>query len=128
MKLPQNLLFTKDHEWIRVEGNLATVGVTDHAQEQLGAIVYVELPDEDEEFEQGDVLGAVESTKATADVFSPVSGKVVELNEDLNDNPGAVNTSPYEEGWLVKLELSNPEELEALLNPEDYQKLIDEEA
>ena len=128
MKLPQNLLFTKDHEWIRVEGNIATVGVTDHAQEQLGAIVYVELPEEDEEFEQGDVLGAVESTKATADVFSPVSGKVVELNEDLNDNPGAVNSSPYEEGWLVKLEMSNTEELEELLNPDDYQKLIDEEA
>ncbi len=128
MKLPQNLLFTKDHEWIRVEGNLATVGITDHAQEQLGAIVYVELPEEDEEFEQGDVLGAVESTKATADVFSPVSGKVVELNEELNDNPGAVNSSPYEEGWLVKIELSNPEELEELLNPDDYQKLIDEEA
>jgi len=128
MKLPQNLLFTKDHEWIRVEGNLATVGITDHAQEQLGAIVYVELPEEDEEFEQGDLLGAVESTKATADVFSPVSGKVVELNEELNDNPGAVNSSPYEEGWLVKIELSNPEELEELLNPDDYQKLIDEEA
>ena len=127
MKLPENLLFTKDHEWIHVDGNVATIGVTNHAQEQLGAIVYVELPEEDEEFEQGEVLGAVESTKATADVFSPLSGKIVEINEDLADNPGAVNESPYEDGWLVKMEMSDTSELDELIKLADYQKLVDEE-
>ncbi len=127
MKLPENLLFTKDHEWVHVDGNVATIGVTNHAQEQLGAIVYVELPEDDEEFEQGEVIGAVESTKATADVFSPLSGKIVEINEDLADNPGAVNESPYEDGWLVKLEMSDTSELDELIKSADYQKLVDEE-
>ncbi len=129
MNIPENLRYTKDHEWVRVEeGNIAYVGITDFAQGELDEIVYVEVETVGEELAQEDEFGVVEAVKTTSDLFMPVSGKVLEFNDQLNqdegDNPALVNEDPYGEGWIVKLEMTNPDEVEELLDAAAYQELI----
>lgn len=118
--------YTKDHEWALVKGNRVWVGITDYAQKELGDIVYVDLPSVGEEFEVGDTLANVESVKSVSPVYAPLSGSVVEVNEALNDEPGLVNESPYEEGWMVVLELKDPSEVEDLLSPKEYAEILAE--
>lgn len=124
MNIPENLKYTKEHEWIRVEENFAYVGITDFAQGELGDIVFVELPNLDEEFSQNDIFGTIEAVKTLADLFIPISGKIVAVNEDLEGQPELINTSPYEDGWIVKIEVTNKEDLESLMNNNNYKELI----
>lgn len=126
MNIPKELIYTKEHEWLKVDGDIATVGVTDHAQEQLGDVVYVELPEIGESFDTGEAMGVVESTKAASDVFMPIKGEISEVNEDLPDQPESVNNDPYGEGWLVKIKIDDKSELDELLKPEDYEKYLSE--
>ena len=128
MDFPDDLQYTRDHEWCRVQGNRATVGITDHAQDALGDIVYLELPAVGDEVKKGEAFGVVESTKAVSDLFAPVSGKVVEVNGPLADAPEAINEDPYEEGWMVQIEMSDPKELSDLLGKAAYQKFVEDEA
>ncbi|XP_051129003.1 glycine cleavage system H protein 2, mitochondrial [Andrographis paniculata] len=123
----KDLKYADSHEWVKVEGNSAKIGITDHAQDHLGDIVYVELPDEGAEVRQGESFGAVESVKATSDINSPVSGKVVEVNTKLNDSPGLVNASPYEDGWIIKVEVKSADELNNLMDCNQYSKFCEEE-
>ena len=125
-KILDDLLYTKDDEWLRVEGNEALVGLTDYAQDQLSDIVYLELPGENEEFGSGDTFGVVESVKAAADLYMPVSGTILEANEDLLDTPEVLNSDPYEGGWLVRISLSDTSELDGLMNAAAYQAYCDE--
>lgn len=125
MKVLNNLLYTKDHEWIKVEGNKAYIGISDCAQRMLGDIVFIELPDVDDELEKGDSFATIESVKAASDSYMPVSGTIVEVNEELDDNPAAVNEDPYE-NWMIAIELKDEKELEELIKPEDYEKICDE--
>ena len=118
----KGLLYSEDHEWVKVEGDKAYIGVTDHAQDSLGSIVYVELPDVDDEFSKGDNFGVLESVKAASDCYMPVSGKVIEINEDIVDNPASVNKTPYE-SWMICVELTDASEIDGLLSPEDYEKI-----
>ena len=118
--------YTKDHEWALIKGNKAWIGITDYAQRELGDIVYLDLPSVGEEFESGDTLANVESVKSVSPVYSPFSGKVVEVNEALNDEPALVNESPYEDGWLVVLEMKDPSEVEDLLSPKEYAEILAE--
>lgn len=127
MSFPGDLLYTESHEWVRREGGFVTVGITDYAQNQLKDIVYVELPQVGSTFMKGDSLGVVESVKTVADLFSPVSGKVIEVNGSLKDHPQFVNEDPYGKGWMVRLELLDPKELETLLSSADYEKRVAEE-
>ncbi len=127
MDFPDDLQYTRDHEWCRVQGNRATVGITDHAQDALGDIVYLELPAVGEVVKKGEAFGVVESTKAVSDLFAPVSGKVVEINGPLADAPEAINEDPYEEGWMIQIEMSDPKELSDLLAKAAYQKFVEEE-
>ncbi|MDC1106624.1 glycine cleavage system protein GcvH [Prolixibacteraceae bacterium] len=124
MNIPENLKYTKDHEWIKVDGNIATVGITDFAQSELGEIVYVEIETEDEELEKEEVFGTVEAVKTVSDLFMPISGKIVEVNVDLEDAPESVNKDPFGDGWMIKIEISDPTELEALLDSKAYTKLM----
>ena len=124
MDVKENLKYTKDHEWVSVEGNIATVGITDFAQSELGDIVYVEVDTLDETLNKDEVFGTVEAVKTVSDLFLPMSGKIVEFNESLSDAPESINESPYEEGWIIKVEVSNPDEINELLNSEDYSALI----
>ncbi len=125
--VPDDLRYTKDHEWVRVEGDCATVGVTDHAQSEMGDIVYVELPNVGESFKRGDVFGVVESVKAASDCYLPVSGAITEINIALGDAPQKVNEDPYGEGWFVKVKIADPSELDALMSAADYAGLLKEE-
>jgi len=118
--------YTKDHEWALVKGNRAWVGITDYAQRELGDIVYVDLPSVGEEFEIGDTLANVESVKSVSPVYAPLSGSVVEVNEALGDEPALINESPYEDGWMVVLELKDPSEVEDLLSPKEYAEILAE--
>ena len=128
MECPEHLRYTKEHEWIEVEGNIATVGITDHAQDQLGDIVYLELPSVDDDAERGKAFGVVESVKAVSDIYAPLTGTIVKVNEELVESPEVLNTSPYgDEGWLVKIELSAPDEIEELLSAEDYTAFVEAE-
>ena len=128
MNIPADLKYTKNDEWIRVEGNVGTVGITDYAQDQLSDIVYVEIvAAEDELSEQNDTCATVESVKAAADVYLPVSGKIVAINETLADTPEVVNSDPYGEAWMVKIEISDPEELDTLLDAATYEQKIQAE-
>jgi len=127
MKVPKDLKYTKEHEWIRVEGNVGVIGITDFAQSQLSDIVYVELPETGTEVKQMESFGTVEAVKAVSDLYSPVSGKVIEVNQKVKDDPSIINKDPYGDGWLIKVEISNPDELNNLLSPEEYEKLISEE-
>ena len=124
MNIPSNLKYSKDHEWIRVEGDEAYVGITDFAQSQLGDIVFVDVTTEGETLAQGEVFGTIEAVKTVSDAFLPVGGEVLEFNAALNDAPEMVNKDPYGEGWMVKIKMTNPAELDALLSAEDYAKLI----
>jgi glycine cleavage system H protein len=124
MSIPAELKYTKDHEWVRVDGNIATVGITAFAQGELGDIVYVEIETEGEELDQEEVFGSVEAVKTVSDLFMPVSGKIIEFNSALESNPEAVNSDPYGDGWMVKVELSNPSELDGLLDAAGYQAHI----
>jgi glycine cleavage system H protein len=120
MLVPDDLRYAETHEWIRLEGALGTVGITDHAQAELTDIVYVELPQIGVQFEAGKAAAVVESVKAASDIYSPVSGEVVEINHELESNPALVNTDPYKTGWLFKLKLSNPEEISSLKTAAEY--------
>lgn len=124
MSCPDNLLYTSDHEWVKVEENAATIGITDYAQGELGDIIFVEFPEVDDEFEKEDVIGSIEAVKTVADILIPVSGKVVEVNETLEDSPELVNQDPYGDGWLFKIELSNSDEISELLSPASYEESI----
>ncbi|GMH26044.1 hypothetical protein Nepgr_027887 [Nepenthes gracilis] len=123
----RDLRYADSHEWVKVEGNSATIGITDHAQDHLGDVVFVELPEVGAPTTQGSSFGAVESVKATSDVNSPVSGKVIEVNEELNSSPGLVNASPYENGWIIKVEMSDAGELNSLMDADQYSKFCEEE-
>ena len=128
MNIPNNLKYTDDHEWVSVDGDIATVGITDFAQSELGELVYVEVDSFDELIDKGDVFGTVEAVKTTSELFMPVSGSVIEFNKEINedegDNPAIINEDPYEKGWIVKIKMSDPAELEALLDAEAYKEII----
>jgi glycine cleavage system H protein len=124
MNIPQNLKYTKDHEWIRVEGKEGYVGITDYAQGELGDIVFIEIETLDENLEKEEVFGTVEAVKTVSDLFMPVSGRIVEVNSKLEDNPELVNTDPYGEGWMVKIVFEKAEELNGLLDAKAYQDMI----
>ncbi len=126
MEYPSDLKYSKEHEWARVEGDRATVGITDYAQDQLGDVVYVELPSPGAEVKFMEPFGVIESVKAASDLFSPVSGSVVEVNERLEDEPELVNNSPYGDGWMIMVEMSNPSELDQLLSADEYAAYIKE--
>ena len=128
MNFPEDLKYSKEHEWVRVSGNIATIGISDYAQDQLGEIVFVELPDEGEEFEKDDAFGVVESVKSVNDIYAPLSGRIVEVNDPVVDSPEIVNEDPYTEGWLVKIELSDLKELGELMSAKDYEAYIKEES
>tara|TARA_B100000927_G_C16374437_1_gene432899 strand:- start:107 stop:484 length:378 start_codon:yes stop_codon:yes gene_type:complete len=123
MKIKEDLKYTKDHEWIKIDGDVATVGITDFAQGELGDIVYVEVDTLDETLSKDEVFGTVEAVKTVSDLFLPMSGKIIEFNEALNDNPELVNDSPYGEGWIIKVEVSDVNELEQLLDSKSYSEI-----
>jgi len=124
MNIPSNLKYTKDHEWVAIDGDIATVGITDFAQGELGDIVYVEVESLDETIELDGVFGSVEAVKTVSDLFMPLSGEVVEFNNSLEAEPEKVNSDPYGEGWMIKIKMSNPDELEGLLDEAAYKKAI----
>ena len=125
---PEDLSYTKDHEWVRISGDQATVGITDHAQQQLGDVVYVELPKVDDKFETSEPFGSVESVKAVSEIYMPVSGVVVDVNSALNDAPEKVNSDPYGDGWMIVIKPDNPATLDGLLTAAEYEDYIKEEA
>jgi glycine cleavage system H protein len=127
MSVKDDLYYSEDHEWIREEEEYLLIGITDFAQEELGDIVFVELPEVDEEFDKDDSFGVLESVKAVSDTFIPISGKVIEVNEDLIDNPELINNDPYGDGWLIKVEPADDSELDELLSAEEYAEFIEEE-
>ena len=124
MNIPKELKYTKDHEWVKIDDGIATVGVTDFAQSELGDIVFVEIETLDEDLESEEVFGSVEAVKTVSDLFMPVSGKVIEVNEEIESNPELVNTDPYGEGWMIKIQIASQEELDGLLNSDDYSNII----
>jgi glycine cleavage system H protein len=124
MNIPENLKYTKDHEWVRMEGNIAIVGITEFAQGELGDIVFVEIETEDEDLAREEVFGTIEAVKTVSDLYMPLSGKVLEVNEDLEGQPELVNKDPYGGGWMVKIEISDPSEVSMLLSAQDYKALI----
>jgi glycine cleavage system H protein len=125
LSVPEELQYTRSHEWVRTEGDTATIGITDHAQDELGDVVFVELPEVGATFDAGDSFGTVESVKAVSDLYTPVGGEVVEVNEALNDSPEKINEDPYGEGWIVKLNVSD--EGSGLLSASDYEQFVEEE-
>lgn len=127
MEYPKNFLYTKEHEWVRVEGDTGTVGITDHAQKELGDLVYVDLPKVGSTAEKGKTLGSVESVKAVSDIYAPVSGEILEINDQLTTAPEKLNEDPHGAAWLVKIRLSLPEELKDLLAADAYQSYVGEE-
>ncbi len=124
MNIPSELKYTKDHEWVRVEGDIATVGVTDFAQSELGDIVFVEVDTVDEELEAEEVFGSIEAVKTVSDLFMPLSGEILELNAQIEASPELVNADPYGEGWMIKIKIKDPAEVESLLSAEAYQEAI----
>ena len=124
MEIKENLSYTNDHEWIKIDGNTALVGITDFAQSELGDIVFIEVETIGEDLDKNEVFGTVEAVKTVSDLFTPVSGKVLEFNSALEDNPELVNESPYEDGWIVKMEISNLDEISDLLDSKAYKSLI----
>jgi len=124
MNIPADLKYTKDHEWVKVEGNMGTVGVTDYAQGELGDIIYVDVTTVGSDVAMGDTFGTIEAVKTVSDMYAPVSGKIAEFNSAINDNPASVNQDPYGAGWLVKIEITNMGDLDSLLSPEDYKNLV----
>ncbi|HIB36507.1 glycine cleavage system protein GcvH [Mesonia sp.] len=124
MGAPKDLKYTKDHEWVKIDGDVATVGITDFAQSELGDIVYVEVETVDETLDREEVFGTVEAVKTVSDLFLPLSGEIIEFNESLEDEPENVNTDPYGDGWMIKIKISNPDEIEDLLDEAAYKELI----
>ncbi len=124
MNIPTDLKYTKEHEWVEVEGNIATVGITDYAQGELGDVVFVELPAIGAKIRFGDSFGTIEAVKAVSEIFSPVSGKVIEINSMLEEDPMIVNSDPYGDGWMIKVDMTDPSEMDQLLSSEDYLRLI----
>lgn len=125
--IPEDLRYTKEHEWARIQGNLAQIGITRFAVEQLGDVTQLELPKQGEAVTQGEVFGTVESVKAVSDLFAPVSGKVAKVNAALHDKPETINEDPYRAGWLIEIELADPSQVDALLSAADYKKLLAEQ-
>ncbi len=123
MNIPNELKYTKDHEWIKVEGNIGTIGVTDFAQGELGDVIYIDITASDN-VKQGDSCGTIEAVKTVSDIYAPVSGKISEVNKSVNDNPAEVNKDPYGKGWIIKIELSNPSELDNLLSADKYKEQV----
>jgi glycine cleavage system H protein len=123
MKIPSALKYTKDHEWIKIEGNIATVGITEYAQGELGDIVYVDVDTLEDTVAEGDVFGSVEAVKTVSDLFMPLSGEIIEFNEELEDAPELVNSDPYEKGWMIKIEISDSSQINDLLDAEAYEIL-----
>ncbi len=124
-QIPENLKYTKEHEWTLLEGDVATIGITDFAQSQLGDIVFVELPEVGTELDAGATFGVVESIKSVSDLYAPISGEVIEVNDDLSDSPEKCNEAPYE-SWFIKIKISNPDELSSLLEPKAYEDICEE--
>ncbi|MGD2034088.1 MAG: glycine cleavage system protein GcvH [Bacteroidales bacterium] len=124
MNIPKELKYTKDHEWVRIEGENAVVGITDYAQGELGDIVFIEVETEGDDVEQGEVFGTIEAVKTVSDLFMPVSGKVLEVNESLQDSPDLINTDPFGDGWIIKIKPEDASQFEGLLNSEKYKELI----
>ncbi len=124
MEAPPGLRYSKEHEWVAAEETVATVGITDHAQEQLGEIVYIELPSVGDKVSKDDPFGVVESVKAVSDIYAPVSGTILEVNEDLAESPEVVNEDPYGDGWLIKVRISDPADLDDLMENEEYEQMI----
>jgi len=127
MNIPEDLKYSKEHEWVRIQGNTVTVGITDYAQDKLGEIVFVELPEEGEEVIKDEPFGAVESVKSVNDVFAPINGKVLELNDPLVDSPELINDDPYGEGWMIRVEISSIDDLKDLLTAQQYTAYLAEE-
>jgi glycine cleavage system H protein len=125
LNIPEDLHYTTSHEWVRIEGDTATIGITDHAQDELGDVVFVELPQEGDTFDAGESFGTVESVKAVSDIYAPVGGDVVEVNSALEDAPENINEDPYGEGWIVKLSTTDEADL---LSPQEYEKVVEEES
>lgn len=125
MALPNDLKYSEDHEWVKVDGNTVTIGITDFAQGELGDIVFVELPEDGDEMTKGESFGSVESVKTVSELYAPLNGKIVEVNEELEDSPELVNESPYEEAWMVKVELEDTSQLDDLLDADAYQAITD---
>ncbi len=128
MTTPEDSRYAKSHEYVHLEGNIGTIGITDYAQKELGDVVFVELPQVGAQLEQADELGSIESVKAVSELFAPLSGEVVEVNELLRDKPELVNTDPYGDGWMVRIKLSNPDEFEELMNAEEYEEYTEAES
>jgi len=124
MNIPEELKYTKEHEWVKVEGNIGTVGVTDYAQGELGDIIYIDVTTVGSDVAMGDTFGTIEAVKTVSDMYAPISGKITEFNAAVNENPASVNQDPYGAGWLVKIDISNMGDLENLLSPEEYKNLI----
>jgi len=124
LKIPRDLAYTKDHEWIRVIDNILTIGITDFAQGELGDIIFVEFPEIGEEFQKDDPFGTIEAVKTVADIFAPVQGKIIEINHDIENSPEVINSDPYGDGWLVKIEITEHMVSDRLLSPEDYELLL----
>ncbi len=124
MKIPENVKYTKDHEWVRVDGKIGTIGITDYAQGELGDVVFIDIDADLKEISKGNTFGTIEAVKTVGDLFAPFSGKVVEINKKLSDSPEIVNTDPYGDGWMIKAELANPSDLDDLLDVKAYKNLI----
>ncbi|MBA3634483.1 MAG: glycine cleavage system protein GcvH [Acidobacteria bacterium] len=125
-KIPENLHYSKDHEWVKVDGDVATIGITDYAQHALGDVVYVELPSVGDKFESHEAFGSVESVKAVSEIFTPIAGEIVEANDGLNDNPEAVNNDAYGDAWMIKVKMNNPLEADAMLSAVEYEEYLSE--
>ncbi|MEA3500587.1 MAG: glycine cleavage system protein GcvH [Candidatus Marinimicrobia bacterium] len=124
MNFPENLKYSEDHEWIKIDGNIATIGISEFAQSELGDVVFIELPEVDDEVEENEPFGTIEAVKTVSDILSPLSGKVVEINELLNDEPEIINSDPYEKGWILKIEFSDKSELGNLMDSKSYKEFV----
>ena len=120
MNVPENFLFTDDHEWVDINGDIATIGITDYAQGELGDIVFIEFPDLNTEFQKGESIGTIEAVKTVADIYMPLSGKIVALNDELNHDPSLVNNNPFDKGWIIKVQIMHRDEVSELMNTEEY--------
>ena len=124
MEIPEKLLYTNDHEWVKADGDFAYIGITDYAQGELGDIVFIEFPDLNTEFKKGESIGTIEAVKTVADIYMPLSGKIVSLNDELNDDPSLVNNNPFNKGWMLKVQIMHKEEVSELMNTEKYNNFI----
>ena len=124
MNHPKNLMYTSEHEWVKLDGNIATIGITDFAQSELGDIIFLEFPNIDEHFSSGEIFGTIEAVKTVSDMYMPLTGKIIDINEDLNDSPEKVNDDPYENGWMVKIQIEDNIDKSELLDSQSYTELI----